>query len=224
MAGRRLRGEPAKADCGRGGVPYRGGVPAARPIAAVCVYCGSSLGRDPAHLAQAEALGRRLAGHSITLVYGGGAAGLMGAVADAALAAGGRVIGVIPRGLFDREIVHEGLDELVEVASMHERKQKMFELSDAFVALPGGLGTLEELAEIATWGQLGLHAKPIVTLGSGGYWRPLHALLRSAADAGFVKERNLDLIVDVERVDDVLGAIAAYRAPAGASWLTLDET
>src|SRR5712671_5728877 len=133
-------------------------------LSRICVYCGSSAGTGPAFTAAGRSLGELFARSGITIVYGGATVGLMGVLADAALAAGGRVVGVIPRHLFGREIAHPGLTELVEVGSMHERKQVMFELADAFVALPGGLGTLEELTEIATWAQLGLHRKPIATL------------------------------------------------------------
>ncbi|HEX3796033.1 MAG TPA: TIGR00730 family Rossman fold protein, partial [Acidimicrobiales bacterium] len=147
-------------------------------LSSICVYCGSSKGSDPAFAQAARHLGTTLARHHITLVYGGGAVGLMGVLADAALAAGGEVRGVIPRDLFRRDVPHQGLTELIEVESMHERKQKMFELADAFVALPGGLGTMEELTEMATWAQLGLHHKPIATLDVKGYWRHYHALRR----------------------------------------------
>ena len=132
------------------------------------MYCGSSRGADPAFAEAASQLGTTLAQHHITLVYGGGAVGLMGVLADAALAAGGEVRGVIPRDLFRRDVPHQGLTELIEVDSMHGRKQMMFELADAFVALPGGMGTLEELTEMATWAQLGLHHKPIVTVDVNG--------------------------------------------------------
>ncbi len=141
------------------------------------------------------------------MVYGGGAVGLMGTTADAALGAGGRVVGVIPRGLFSREVPHAGLTELVEVTSMHQRKLTMFERSDAFVALPGGLGTIEELTETATWAQIGLHRKPIATLDPGGFWEPFHGFLRSCSDAGFLKPANLSLILDVRSVDALLPAL-----------------
>jgi uncharacterized protein (TIGR00730 family) len=188
------------------------------------VYAGSSVGRDPAFEDAARQLGLALAKRHLTVVYGGGAIGLMGALADAALYAGGRVIGVIPKGLFRRELAHERLTELIEVSSMHQRKQKMFELADAFVALPGGLGTAEELTEIATWAQLGIHAKPIATLDVNGYWRPFHAFLRAVADAGFMKPDNLGIIVNVDRVDDVIPTLESYQVPYVDKWLDLDET
>src|SRR6516165_8170677 len=143
--------------CGWRGVGYVALVVALR---AVCVFCGSSSPADPRYLDAARALGALVAGRGVTLVYGGGSVGLMGEVADAALGHGGRVTGVIPAGLFAREVSHTGLTELHEVGSMHERKQLMYDLSDAFIALPGGLGTLEELAEVATWSQLGLPSRP----------------------------------------------------------------
>ncbi|HEY0716433.1 MAG TPA: TIGR00730 family Rossman fold protein [Streptosporangiaceae bacterium] len=188
-------------------------------LSGVCVYCGSSAGSGPEFAEAARALGQLLAGHGLTLVYGGAGVGLMGLVADAALAAGGRVVGVMPRDLVEREIAHPNLTELVEVGSMHQRKQRMFELADAFVALPGGLGTLEELTEIATWAQLGLHRKPIVTLDISGYWAAFHSFLGDAVRHGFMKRENLDLIANVGAVADVLPALRAYApAPAG-KWL-----
>lgn len=192
-------------------------------LSRICVYCGSSAGSSPDFADAARSLGVALARSGTALVYGGAAVGLMGVLADAALAAGGRVIGVIPRDLFSREVPHPGLTELVEVGSMHERKQAMFELADAFVALPGGLGTLEELTEIATWAQLGLHGKPIATLDVRGYWAPLHAFLHEAAANGFMKEENLRLITNVGAVGEVLPALRAYAPPRVRKWIGLDE-
>jgi uncharacterized protein (TIGR00730 family) len=188
-------------------------------LSRVCVYCGSSAGSGPEYAAAAQALGGLLARNGLTLVYGGAEVGLMGVVADAALAAGGRVVGVIPRDLVDREIAHPHLTELVEVGSMHDRKLRMFELADAFVALPGGLGTLEELTEMATWAQLGIHRKPIVTLDINGYWQPFHAFLREAVRHGFMKQENLDLIGTVDTVRDVLPALRSYAPPRVGKWL-----
>jgi uncharacterized protein (TIGR00730 family) len=175
------------------------------------VFCGSSDGNDPVYGEAAAALGQLLAERGLRLVYGGSAVGLMSTVADAALAAGGEVVGVIPRGLFRREIAHRGLTELLEVGSMHERKEAMFERSDAFVALPGGLGTLEELAEVATWVQLGIHNRPVVTLDVAGFWQPLHAFLRHAVEAGFLKADNLDLIANVDHLDRLLPVLETHR-------------
>jgi len=193
-------------------------------LSSICVYCGSSKGSDPAFAQAARHLGTTLAQHHITLVYGGGAVGLMGVLADAALAAGGEVRGVIPRDLFRRDVPHQGLTELIEVDSMHERKQKMFELADAFVALPGGLGTMEELTEMATWAQLGLHHKPIATLDIKGFWNNYHALRREAVGFGFMRPEHLALIVEIDAVDDLLVALQSYSAPRVEKRIDLDDT
>jgi uncharacterized protein (TIGR00730 family) len=152
----------------------------------ICVFCGASSGRAAGYLELAETVGAGLAQAGIGVVYGGGRVGMMGAVADAALAAGGEVIGVIPRRLVDRELAHPGLTRLHVVETLHERKARMAHLADGFIALPGGLGTLEELAEVASWAQLGLHVKPIGLLGRDGYWDPLLAWLEHAVAEGFV--------------------------------------
>lgn len=197
-------------------------LPGLRPRA-VCVYCGSSTGSNPRHGEAAQRLGRLLAGEGIELVYGGGAVGLMGILADAALDAGGRVTGVLPRGLFAREVNHPGLTELHQVGSMHERKQLMFDLSGAFVALPGGLGTLEELAEVATWAQLGIHRRPIVVVDVERFWAPLRQLLDDAAAGGFLSDQSLGLVSWVDGVDGLLDALAAYSPPPPESRLSADE-
>jgi uncharacterized protein (TIGR00730 family) len=193
-------------------------------LSRICVYCGSSAGSGPEFAAAARALGGLLAGQGITLVYGGAEVGLMGVVADAALAAGGQVVGVIPRDLVDREIAHPNLTELVEVGSMHQRKLRMYELADAFVALPGGLGTLEELTEITTWAQLGLHRKPIATLDVNGYWAAFHAFLEETVRHGFMKQENLSLISNVTAVDGLLPALRAYTPPRVGKWLDPEQT
>jgi uncharacterized protein (TIGR00730 family) len=198
-------------------------MPASSPIASLCVYCGSSLGTDPQFEAAARDLGRRIADTGLRLVYGGGAVGLMGVVADAVLAGGGDVIGVIPRGLFSREVGHRGLTHLYEVESMHERKQLMFELADAFVALPGGFGTLEELAEVTTWAQLGMHRKPIVLLDLDGFWQPMLSQFDRMVDSGLLKPTNRALIVSVGSVDDLLDAVDGYSAPHGEKWIGTSE-
>ena len=191
-------------------------------IRSVCVYCGSRKGSDPAHAAVARSLGAALARAGVRVVFGGGRIGLMGVVADAALAAGGEVVGVIPERLHAVEIGHDGATELHVVRGMHERKRRMFELSDGFVILPGGLGTLDEAFEIVTWRQLGLHDQPIVLLDSNGYWEPLRALLRGLIGGGFADSSIQDLFTVVSGVDEVLPALrqAPERAaPAPAELL-----
>jgi uncharacterized protein (TIGR00730 family) len=183
-------------------------------LRSICVFCGASSGKDPRYAAAAAAVGERLASRGIQLVYGGGHLGLMGAVADAALAAGGRVVGVIPRGLVDRELAHRGVSELRIVDTLHQRKAVMAELSDGFIALPGGLGTLEELAEVLSWAQLDLHAKPIGLLDVGGYFGALEGFLDHAVSEGFVAERHRRLLLVDDDIDRLLAAFAAWRPPA----------
>ena len=160
----------------------------------VAVYCGSANGNDPAFLAEAVALGNTIAATGLGLVYGGASVGLMGAVADAALAGGAEVIGVLPAVLDDREIGHGGLSRLERVATMHQRKARMAELADAFLVLPGGYGTLEELLEAVTWAQLRLHAKPCILINTVGYWDGLLGFLDTAVAAGFLKVKNRELL------------------------------
>lgn len=186
----------------------------------VCVFCGASSGRAPAYLEAARAFGAAAAARGLGIVYGGGRVGLMGAVADAALAGGGSVIGVIPQELVERELAHGGLTELHVVGSLHERKALMADLSDGFVALPGGFGTLDELLEQLTWSQLGLHAKPIGLLDVAGYWRPLIALARHATEEGFVRESDLRAIAvgdEPEALLDGLERLARAERPR-AKW------
>jgi uncharacterized protein (TIGR00730 family) len=190
-----------------------------RQLRSVCVYCGSSAGTDPRYAAGARELGGLLAAQRMRLVYGGGAVGLMGVLADAVLAGGGEVVGVLPRGLFSREVAHTGLTELHEVASMHERKQLMVDLSDAFVALPGGLGTLEELAEVMTWAQLGVHDRPVAVVDVAGYWQPLAHLLDRAVAEGFLRRASRDVVVWVDEVAGVLDALARDEPPPPESRL-----
>ena len=192
-------------------------------VRAVCVFCGSSAPADPRYRDAARGLGALVARRGIDLVYGGGSVGLMGELADAALDAGGRVIGVIPAGLFAREINHTGLTELHEVASMHERKQLMYDRSDGFIALPGGLGTLEELAEVTTWSQLGLHSKPVVLLDVGGFWEPLVAQLDRMVDVGLLKPPGRDLIQRSQSAEEALGLLAAARTAEPRKWITAEE-
>jgi len=188
-------------------------------IRRLCVFCGSSAGREPGHRRLAEALARALAERGIGIVYGGARVGLMGALADAGLAAGGEVIGVIPRALIEREIGHTGLTELRIVESMHERKALMAELADGFVALPGGVGTLEELFEVWTWAQLGLHAKPCALLDTDGFYGPLVAFLDHQVDAGFVRAAHRAMLVTAHAPEELLTAFAAYRPPRAGKWL-----
>jgi len=188
-------------------------------IARVCVFCGSSPGGHPDYLAGARALGSALARRDMALVYGGASVGLMGAVADAALAAGGEVHGVIPGALEAKELAHRGLTRLEVVGSMHERKARMADLADAFVALPGGMGTLEELAEILTWAQLGLHRKAVGVLDVRGYWRPLLAFLDHAVAERFLRPEHRALLLAAQAPDDLLDALAAFRPTAREKWL-----
>ena len=188
----------------------------------VCVFCGSSSGTDPRYRAAAEQLGAVLAGAGVGVVYGGGAVGLMGALADACLAAGGEVVGVIPKGLFRREVGHAGLTALHEVASMHERKRLMYDLADGFVALPGGLGTLEELAEILTGNQLGIVAKPVALLDVAGAWDGLLTWLRRAVADGFVRPEHAVALVRLDDPRAVLAALSAAEVPRVEKWLDLE--
>ncbi len=173
------------------------------PIRSLCLFCGSRPGADPAHAALAEALGRMLAERGITLVYGGGAIGIMGLAARACMAAEGRVIGVIPRFLMTEEIAQRGLSELVVVETLHQRKAEMHARADAILALPGSIGTLDELMESLTWRELGLHDKPIWLMGANDYWAPLAALLRHIADEGFAPPNLFQLVEPLAGLDDL---------------------
>lgn len=186
---------------------------------ALCLYTGSSPGAVPAYREAAEALAVELAQRNIALVYGGGHVGLMGAAADAALAAGGRVVGVIPSDIAAREVEHHGLTELHVVGSMHERKMKMFSLSDAMIALPGGLGTMEELFEVWTWNQLGFHNKPIGLLNVAGYYDHLLAFLEQMVDQRFVHRAHRDLLQVGGSVPELLDRLARYQSTHVDKWL-----
>jgi uncharacterized protein (TIGR00730 family) len=183
----------------------------------VCVFCGSMPGHDPAYAEAARALGELLAARDLGLVYGGARVGLMGAVADAALAAGGEVLGVIPRGLVRRELAHVALTDLEVVDTLGERKARMVERSDAFVALPGGFGTLDELFEVVTWSQLGLHGKPAGLLDVGGYWQGLVAWIETAVAAGFVPAQHAGMILRDNDAGRLLDALAR-QAPPPPKW------
>lgn len=179
-----------------------------KTIRRVAVFCGSAFGNDPAFRAEATALGEAIARTGLVLVYGGACRGLMGAVADAALANAGEVVGVLPDALKGREIAHAGLTSLELVPTMHERKARMHELSDAFIVLPGGYGTLEELLEAITWAQIGLHAKPCILINTAGYWNGLLAFLNTAVASGFIERRNMGLFRIVESAEDALLTLA----------------
>jgi uncharacterized protein (TIGR00730 family) len=189
----------------------------------VCVFCGSSPGKNPVYLEAARETGRALAARRIGLVYGGGSVGLMGAVADATLEAGGEVVGVIPRALELRELAHRRLTTLHVVGSMHERKAKMAELADGFVALPGGMGTLEELAEILTWAQLGLHARPVALLDVGGYYTPLIAFFDRAVAEGFIRPEHRRLLVVGPEPGPLLDRFDSWQPPPVERWID-DQT
>lgn len=191
-------------------------------IRTVCVYCGANAGVLPDYTDAARRTAALLTQNGITIVYGGGSVGLMGILADAALASGGSVIGVIPEHLTAREIAHDRLTELHVVGSMHERKALMMKLSDAFIAMPGGLGTLEELFEILTWGQLGLHAKPCGLLNVRGYYDPLVALLDRAVDQRFLRPEHRGLLLVENDVGRLLERLRHFEAPSVRKWLTDD--
>tara|TARA_B100000315_G_scaffold260868_1_gene326603 strand:- start:725 stop:1309 length:585 start_codon:yes stop_codon:yes gene_type:complete len=182
-------------------------------IKAIAVYCGSKPGASPIYAAAARELGRQMTEHNIRLVFGGGRIGLMGEVADQVLTNGGQVTGVIPHFLNDLEVAHNDVTELITVESMHERKHVMFSRSDAFVILPGGLGTLDECMEIITWKQLQVHSRPIIILDVEGYWKSLRVLFQDIVDGGFAHPKALEMFSIVENVDDVFTAIAAAPEP-----------
>jgi len=185
----------------------------------ICVFCGSSAGNRSEYRAAAEGLGTEMARRGIGLVYGGGNVGLMGALADATLKAGGEAVGVIPEHLLEREVGHRGLTMLHVVRSMHERKALMADLSDAFIALPGGFGTLDEFCEILTWSQLGLHAKPCGILNVLGYYSPLLSMLDHAVEEQFLKMENRKLVLTGNSVTELLQAMEAWRPVPVEKWL-----
>ena len=182
-------------------------------LQSLCVYCGSSAGNDPAFLEEAVTAGTLIAKQGLTLVYGGGKVGLMGAVADAALAAGGKVVGVMPADLVAQEIGHKGLTELKIVGSMHERKWAMAELADGFLCLPGGPGTYEEIVEQWTWALLGFHAKPCGFVNVNGYYDVFRALTQRCADSGFLAQPYVDMLVYKDTTAEVIEAFSGYVAP-----------
>ncbi|MCP1623424.1 TIGR00730 family Rossman fold protein [Pseudomonas nitroreducens] len=193
-------------------------------LRSICVFCGASPGATPIYQEAAEALGRHLAENGIQLVYGGGAVGLMGMVANAAMAAGGEVIGIIPQSLKDAEVGHSGLTRLEVVDGMHARKARMAELSDAFIALPGGLGTLEELFEVWTWGQLGYHAKPLGLLEVNGFFDPLLTFLDHLVQERFVRQPHRDMLQRAASPAELVSALAAWKPLAAPKWVDRTPT
>ena len=196
-----------------------------KPIERICVFCGSRPGARPEYLEHARRLGGLLAGRGIGVVYGGASVGLMGAVADGALAAGGQVIGVIPEALAGKELAHAAVTELRVVGSMHERKALMADLSDAFVALPGGFGTFEELFEMVTWAQLGLHRKPFGVLNAAGFFTSLLALVDDAIREGFIPPEHRGLILDANEPEELLDRVLGYEPPPPVvKWIRPEQT
>ncbi|MBF8754417.1 TIGR00730 family Rossman fold protein [Pseudomonas guariconensis] len=189
------------------------------PVRSICVFCGASTGTHPAYREAAVALGQAIARRGLTLVYGGSSVGLMGAVADAAMAAGGEVIGVMPQSLIDAEIGHKSLPRLEVVDGMHARKARMAELSDAFIALPGGLGTLEELFEVWTWGQLGYHAKPLGLLDANGFYEKLGGFLDHIVEEGFVRPQHRAMLLLGKQPDELLDAMEEFVPPVLPKWV-----
>ncbi len=194
------------------------------PTARLCVYCGSNVGNSPAFTALAQQLGSALAHRGIGLVYGGGRVGLMGLVADAALAAGGEVVGVITEQLIGAEVAHTGLTRIEVTATMHERKARLNELADGFVVLPGGFGTIDEFAEVLTWNQLGLISKPVVLLDAAGYWSPLFEWMERAVQAGFVRSSHRMLAQHAHSVDEAIAMATSPVPEIPHKWLDRDGT
>ncbi|MCS4503171.1 LOG family protein YvdD [wastewater metagenome] len=190
----------------------------------ICIYCGSAAGRDPRYREAASAFGAAVAARGLGVVYGGGATGMMGAVADAALAEGGEVVGVIPETLLAREVGHREVTRLEVVTSMHERKARMAELADGFIALPGGLGTFEEIFEILTWAQLGFHRKPCGLINMAGYYDHLVTFLDHAVDTGFLRRSNRDMLLVDDDGERLLERFAEYRAPRVTQWIDKSST
>jgi uncharacterized protein (TIGR00730 family) len=187
-------------------------------IKSVCVYCGSAPGAKPVYAEAAKAFGRALVEADMSLVYGGGRVGLMGLIADEVLAHGGRAVGVIPELLLNKEVGHTDLTELHVVPDMHERKKKMADLSDAFVAMPGGVGTFEELFEVYTWAQLGYHQKPVALLDVDGYYDPLLAMLRHTVEEGFMREAYLNILQVAREPDEMIEKLRRYVPPVHDKW------
>ena len=196
---------------------------AERPLRSVCAFAGSSVGARPDYAEAAAALGREVGARGLRLVYGGGAVGLMGVLADAALEAGAEVVGVIPEHLDRREVAHRGVTRLEVVGSMHARKARMADLADAFVLLPGGIGSVEEFVEVLTWTQLGIHDKPAGILDVAGYWQPLLGLLERAEAEGFLRPEHRAMVVQAREPAALVDALASATVPDVEKWLDLDE-
>lgn len=193
-------------------------------IKRISVFCASSTGHDGIWMSEAQLLGAYLAKQGITLVYGGGRVGLMGAIADAAMAHGGEVIGVIPHFLNSKEVAHTGITQLIPVETMHERKLRMSELCEGIIALPGGFGTMEELFEMITWAQLGLHRKPVGLLNSNGFYDHLIAFIGQMVDLGFLKKENQDMLLVGNTIEDLLDKMENYEAPVVTKWLNKEQS
>jgi uncharacterized protein (TIGR00730 family) len=193
-------------------------------LRSVTVYCGSNAGADPAYAEATRGLARLLVDSDIRIVYGGASLGLMGVLADTAMEAGGEVIGIMPQALFDREIGHRGVSDLRVVASMHERKALMAELADAFIALPGGIGTLEELIEVYTWSQLGIHRKPLGVLNVNGYYDKLAGFLDDAVHQRFLPAQHRDVLIFEPDPETLLARMAGAETPTASKWLTEADT
>ncbi len=192
-------------------------------MTSICVFCGSNTGFSAEYATQAQELGALLVAKGIRLVYGGGNVGLMGAIADEMLSKGGEVIGVIPDFLMKKEVGHRGLTQMIVVETMHERKQQMADLSDGFIALPGGFGTMDELCEILTWAQLGLHHKPIGVLDSGHYYQALIDFLDHMVSQGFLHPQNRAILLHEQQPEALLSLMSDYVAPQVPKWLNRDQ-
>ena len=190
----------------------------------VCVFCGSSMGNNPAYTELAVQVGREIAQRGLQLVYGGGSVGLMGVVADAAMSSGGKVVGVIPQALLDRELGHGGLSELIVVSSMHERKSEMVRRADAFLALPGGFGTFEEFCEVLTWAQLGIHEKPCALVNLNGFYDPLLSLFDRSVIEGFLRPEYRAFVLTSSSPVEVLDLLQGYLPVKREKWIGPDET
>jgi uncharacterized protein (TIGR00730 family) len=192
-------------------------------IHALSVFCGSSISNVEAFRKEANLLGKYFGQHQIKLIYGGAKVGLMGAVSDAVLAQGGHVIGVIPDFIKTKEVAHDGLTQLIEVKTMHERKMKMFEISDGAIVLPGGFGTMDEMFELLTWGQLGLHKKPIGILNVEGFYDHLIKFLDHMVSTGLLRMSNRDMVIVSNDIEDLINSMKKYEAPLKAKWLEPDQ-